>query len=83
MSTLTPISAPSRLEAAAFCESVSVYLDEIRGSRLAPGVDGIRIPGERSHQTRRDSAQNGVVILEESWHRLAAHAERLDVEVPD
>ncbi len=68
---------------AAFCEAVSVYLDEIRGSRLAPGIDGIRIPGERSHQTRRDSAQNGVVILEESWHRLAAHAERLGVEVPD
>ena len=67
---------------AAFCEAVSGYLDELRGSRLAPGVDGIRIPGERSHQTRRDSAENGVVILEESWSRLAAHAERLGVEVP-
>lgn len=65
-----------------FCQSVREYLDEIRNSRLAPGVDGIRIPGERSHQTRRDTAQHGVVILEESWQRLAAHAERLGVEVP-
>ena len=66
----------------AFCEAVSVYLDELRSSRLAPGVDHVRIPGERSHQTRRETAANGVVILEESWTRLAAHAERLGVDVP-
>ena len=66
-----------------FCQSVRDYLNEIRNSRLAPGTDSIRIPGERSHQTRRDTEKNGVVILEESWQRLAMHAERLGVEVPD
>ena len=67
---------------AEFRRAVGAYLDEIRGSRLAPGVERIRIPGERSHATRRDTERHGVPILEESWARLAAHAGRLGVEVP-
>ena len=70
-------------EPAAFRAAVGAYLDEIRGSRLAPGVDRIRIPGERSHATRRDCLAHGALILEESWRRLVAHAERLGVAVPD
>ena len=70
-------------EPEAFLRAVDAYLDEIRGSRRAPGVERIRIPGERSYATRRDSEQNGVPILEESWTRLVAHAERLGAEMPD
>ena len=70
-------------EPEAFLRAVDAYLDEIRGSRRAPGIDRIRIPGERSYATRRDSERNGVLILEESWTRLLEHAGRLDVELPE
>ena len=70
-------------EPEAFRRAVDAYLDEIRGSRRAPGVDHIRIPGERSYATHRHSERHGVTILEESWTRLLAHAERLGVEVPE
>ena len=67
----------------AFLRGVDAYLDEIRSSGLAPGFDRIRIPGERSYATRRHSEREGITILEESWTRLLAHAERLGVEVPE
>ena len=67
----------------AFRQAVDAYLDEIRASRRAPGVDRIRIPGERSYETRGDAEQHGVLILEESWTRLVAHAECLGAEVPE
>ena len=67
----------------AFLRGVDTYLDEIRSSGLAPGFDRIRIPGERSYATRRHSEREGITILEESWTRLLAHAERLGVEVPE
>lgn len=70
-------------EPAAFRAAVGAYLDEIRGSRLAPGTERVRIPGERSRATRRDSVAHGALILEESWRRLVEHAERLGVAVPD
>ena len=66
-----------------FRQAVDAYLDEIRGSRRAPGVDRIRIPGERSYATRGDAERHGVLILEESWTRLVAHAERLGADIPD
>ena len=70
-------------EPADFLRAVDAYLDEIRSSGLAPGFDRIRIPGERSYATRRHSGREGITILEESWTRLLAHAERLGVEVPE
>ena len=68
---------------AEFRAAVDAYLDEIRASRRAPGVDRIRIPGERAYVTRGDAERRGVVILDESWTRLVAHAERLGAEIPD
>lgn len=65
-----------------FRQTVGTYLDEIRGSRLAPGVDHIRLPGERSQQTRDESLTHGIVMLEASWQRLTSHAERFGVEIP-
>ena len=59
------------------------YLDEIKASRKAKGVDEILIPGERSFRTRRKSMQRGIEILEASWRNTLQLASELGVKAPD
>jgi L-2-hydroxycarboxylate dehydrogenase (NAD+) len=35
---------------------------ELRGSKRLPGVDAIRLPGEQSHQRRRERLATGVPL---------------------
>ena len=46
----------------AFKRRVDVAVREIRGSGRLPGVDAIRLPGERSHAVRLDRMANGVPV---------------------
>jgi LDH2 family malate/lactate/ureidoglycolate dehydrogenase len=69
-------------EASVFKREVARYLEEIRGSRKAPGVEAIRIPGERSFETRRRSLEEGVVLFRVVWDRAATLAQELGVGVP-
>lgn len=58
------------------------FLDEIKASRKAPGVDEVLIPGERSFRTRRRSLAKGVELLESSWRNTVALAEDVGVKAP-
>jgi LDH2 family malate/lactate/ureidoglycolate dehydrogenase len=46
----------------AFKQRVDAAAREIRNSGKLPGVDAIRLPGERSHHTRLERAKSGVPI---------------------
>ena len=63
-------------------QSASAYLDEVRASRTAPGVDTIRIPGERTYASRARNLSDGIEMLEATWSLAADHAERLGIEMP-
>ena len=65
-----------------FRQSASAYLDEVRASRTAPGVESVRIPGERTFARRAQSLAEGVEILEASWKIAAGYAAELGVEMP-
>jgi len=65
-----------------FRRGVSAYLDEIRRSRKAPGVDAIRIPGERAFAERERRLKEGVTVLEATWTIVAGLARELGVAVP-
>lgn len=75
------------LDPAAFGDSeaakagVRAYLDGIRASRRAPGVDRILIPGERAFESRRRNTQE-VPIRSDVWSRTLAIALELGVEAP-
>lgn len=58
------------------------FLDDIKASRKAPGVDEVLIPGERSFRTRRRSLAKGVEILETSWRNTLQLADELGVKAP-
>ena len=59
----------------AFKRRVDIVVREIRGSGRLPGVEAIRLPGERSHAVRVDRLANGVAIppgLKTALDKLAA-----------
>lgn len=69
-------------DGALFRARVSAHLAELKASRKAPGVEAIRIPGERSFAHRAQALERGVPILEACWQNTAKHAAELGVAMP-
>jgi LDH2 family malate/lactate/ureidoglycolate dehydrogenase len=70
-------------DGAAFCKAASAYLQEVKDSKKAPGVDEIRIPGERAFQAREQSLRDGITMYEAVWQKMKKVAADLGVEMPD
>jgi LDH2 family malate/lactate/ureidoglycolate dehydrogenase len=67
----------------AFRDSVSAYIAEVKGSRRAPGVDEILVPGERSFAARRRALAAGTLPIDiEAWQAAERVAAKLGVEMP-
>lgn len=66
-----------------FRESVSAYVEEVKGSRKAPGIEEILIPGERSFAARRQSLARGTVPIDTAaWAEAQKVAAKLGVTLP-
>jgi LDH2 family malate/lactate/ureidoglycolate dehydrogenase len=76
------VDAGAFVDEDAFRGSASAYLDEVRASRTAPGVDAVRIPGERTYASRARSLTDGIEMLEATWNLAAEHAAKLGIEMP-
>jgi len=63
----------------AFKRSVDRVIRELRGSKRLPGVDAIRLPGEQSHQRRRERLANGVPLHPNLAAQLDSLADRLEI----
>ncbi len=69
-------------DAEAFRGAAGAHVRELKNSRKAPGVEEIRIPGERSFAERERRLREGVPIAEGVWDEAVKMAEELDVPVP-
>lgn len=68
----------------AFRRAAGDFLREIAASRRLPGVDAIRIPGERSHRAREAALASGEVsVLAAVWEKMAGVAADLGVTPPE
>jgi LDH2 family malate/lactate/ureidoglycolate dehydrogenase len=66
-----------------FTVGVVAYLDLVKSSRKAPGVEEILVPGERSFRERAANLARGTVLVEEhAWKGALALAAKLGVPVP-
>ena len=65
-----------------FRAAVSAYLAEIKGSKKAPGVDEIRIPGERAMAERARRLSQGIPVLAATWEIVSELAADLGVSLP-
>lgn len=66
-----------------FRRAVSGRIRKLKGSRTAPGVREIRVPGERSHQSRKRAIETGEVTLDRiCWEDAKKLARELGVATP-
>ena len=65
-----------------FPQAVRAHLDEVKASRKLPGVESIRLPGERAWAERAERLDKGVPIAAEVWQEVAGVAEKLQVPLP-
>ncbi|MGH6954325.1 MAG: Ldh family oxidoreductase [Alphaproteobacteria bacterium] len=66
-----------------FKRAVGDRIDEIKGSRKAPGVEAIRVPGEGSHARRRANLRAGEVEIDAlCWEDGLKLARELGVALP-
>lgn len=66
-----------------FKTRVDNYVRSIKNSKLAPGVDEIFLPGERSLVRAERARIDGVEFLEEAWERLRENALKVGVDVEE
>tara|TARA_Y100001980_G_C14535996_1_gene312705 strand:+ start:529 stop:1587 length:1059 start_codon:yes stop_codon:yes gene_type:complete len=62
-----------------FKENIDQIWKEMKGSKLMPGFDEIRLPGERSHQIYIDRAKNGIPIHDNLKNVLDILSEQLNI----
>ena len=67
---------------AEFTASAEKYIASIKQSRKAPGVDAIRIPGERSAALRARQKADGVQVLAKTLQNLEPYAREFSVAMP-
>jgi len=59
------------------------YVESIKGSRKAPGVDEILMPGEIELRRQRQRSNGGVEVPEETWRQIRELADSLSVSLDD
>jgi LDH2 family malate/lactate/ureidoglycolate dehydrogenase len=65
-----------------FLTQASGLVASVRRSRRKPGVDEIRLPGDRSRRIRSERLEQGIPVREGTWRELTELAERHRVDVP-
>jgi len=66
-----------------FEAAATAYINEIQGSKKAPGVDHIRMPGQRAMAERERRLVEGVSILTATWDIIGDLARELNVSMPE
>ena len=73
------VDIASFTEVEGFKKNIDQVWTEMKGSKLMPGFNEIRLPGERSHQIYLDRTKNGIPIHENLKNVLDALSEQLNI----
>ena len=65
-----------------FLGEVEKLTDYVRSTPRKAGIERIRLPGDRSRETRRERLAHGIPVDEETWGDLVQLATELGVPVP-
>lgn len=66
-----------------FEHEVAKLADYVRSTPRKPGVDSIRLPGDRSSDVRRVRLEEGIPLDDGTWRSLLELAAKLDVTAPE
>ena len=64
-----------------FTGQVDNFIGFLKSSRLMPGFDGIRMPGEIEHTLMRQKETEGVAVDDGTWRQLCETAESVGVSL--
>jgi uncharacterized oxidoreductase len=73
---------PVHFAATDFVAEAMSYVDYVKSSKPAQGVDEVLVPGEPEARTRARRLAEGVPLQLDTWANLRAVADRLDVPMP-
>ena len=77
---LTILIDPKRLGTAdAFGTETTAFLESLRKSPVAPGVDKVRIAGEPERETRVKRERDGISVDDNTWNDIVAAGAKLKV----
>jgi LDH2 family malate/lactate/ureidoglycolate dehydrogenase len=65
-----------------FRAAVDAHLAEVKASKKAPGIETIRVPGERGFAERAHRLREGVPVENGVWEQIVASAAELNVTLP-
>ena len=66
-----------------YSEWIGRYADWLKGSKLAPGVDEILLPGEIEARRFAEREKTGIPLPDETWRQTVELADRLNVSLND
>ncbi|MBI1313784.1 Ldh family oxidoreductase [bacterium] len=75
------VDLPQFIERGAFDNLMSQYVDAVRSTKKAPGVDEILMPGEIELRRETDRRANGVSVPDETWRQIQELAQKLGTSV--
>ena len=64
----------------AFESNVDALIDELKASRTMPGVDEVRVPGERAHSIFEERSRTGIPLSDKIRNELEGVARELGIE---
>ena len=75
---LTILIDPKRMGTAdVFGTETTAFLESLRKSPVAPGVDKVRIAGEPERETRAKRERDGIAVDENTWNDIVAAGAKL------
>ena len=60
-----------------FAQETTAFLESLRRSPVAPGVDKVRIAGEPERETRAKREREGIAVDDNTWAEILAAGEKL------
>ncbi len=77
---LTILIDPQRMGTAdVFGTETTAFLESLRKSPVAPGVDKVRIAGEPERETRARREREGISVDDNTWEEIVASGAKLKV----
>ncbi len=65
-----------------FLTQADQLISYVRDSHLKPGVEGIRLPNDRSQKVLQERSDDGIPLDDGTWRELVTLANRVDIAVP-
>ena len=80
---ITVINIASFVDLSDFSTEVNRFIDYIKSSRRLPGVEAIRIPGERGRSEEEKRKREGIFVEDSTWDQIQEVMQKYQLPIPD